>query len=247
MNAEVYNKTMTELNRDTIIPVELEKTPSSDHAVNLVKAAISGIPIIGGPISSLVNDYIPNKKKDRILNFTKQISENIERFEDEINEDFVKTDEFAYLFEQTYKLVLENYQKEKLDSLMGLLVNSLRESDFKADNIEYYLKKIETLSPLHLGMLRFLSFPVDCFAEKGIKPEDVKSYDFSQTLQTYFKEVSIDVLKGTFGDLYQMGFTNTDKSIFGTTTANSGVNIISGRVSSLGKDFIKFCTLELEK
>jgi len=236
-----------EISKKTIVPADLEKTPSSNHIVNVVKAAISGIPIIGGPISSLVNDYIPNKKLKRLLDFTKQLSENIERFKDEIDEEFVKTDEFAYLFEQTYKLVLENYQKEKLDSLMALLVNSLRGRDLKADTMEYYLKKIETLSPLHLGMLRFLSFPVDCFAEIGIKPEDVKDYNFSRTLQAYFRDVPLDVLKGVFGDIHQMGFTNTDQIIFGALTAGSGVGIISGRVSSLGKDFMKFCTLELEK
>ncbi|MGB2728321.1 MAG: hypothetical protein WBD09_07575 [Halobacteriota archaeon] len=236
-----------EISKKTIVPADLEKTPSSNHIVNVVKAAISGIPIIGCPISSLVNDYIPNKKLKRLLDFTKQLSENIERFKDEIDEEFVKTDEFAYLFEQTYKLVLENYQKEKLDSLMALLVNSLRGRDLKSDTMEYYLKKIATLSPLHLGMLRFLSFPVDCFAEIGIKPEDVKDYNFSRTLQAYFRDVPLDVLKGVFGDLHQMGFTNTDQIIFGALTAGSGVGIISGRVSSLGKDFMKFCTLELEK
>lgn len=236
-----------EILKKTIVPADLEKTPISNHIVNVVKAAISGIPIIGGSINSLVNDYIPNKKLKRLLDFTKQLSENIERFKDEIDEEFVKTDEFAYLFEQTYKLVLENYQKEKLDSLLALLVNSLRGQDLKADTTEYYLKKIETLSPLHLGLLRFLSFPVDCFAELGIKPEDIKDHDFSRTLQAYFRDVPLDVLKGVFGDLYQMGFTNTDRSIFGTLTAGSGVDIISGRVSSLGKDFMKFCTLEHEK
>ena len=236
-----------EISKNTIVPADLEKTPGADHIVNVVKAAISGIPIIGGPISSLVNDYIPNNKLKRLLDFTKQLSENIERFKDEIDEEFVKTDEFAYLFEQTYKLVLENYQKEKLDSLLALLVNSLRGRDLKADTTEYYLNKIETLSPLHLSLLRFLSFPVDCFAELGIKPEDIKDHDFSRTLQAYFRDVPLDVLKGVFGDLYQMGFTNTDRSIFGTLTAGSGMDIISGRVSSLGKDFMKFCTLKLEK
>jgi len=207
-----------EISKKTIVPADLEKTPISNHIVNVVKAAISGIPIIGGGINSLVNDYIPNKKLERLLDFTKQLSENIEMFKDEIDEEFVKTDEFAYLFEQTYKLVLENYQKEKLDSLLALLVNSLRGQDLKADTMEYYLKKIETLSPLHLGLLRFLSFPADCFAELGIKPEDIKDHDFSRTLQAYFRDVPLDVLKGVFGDLYQMGFTNTDRSIFGTLT-----------------------------
>jgi len=130
-----------EISKNTIVPADLEKTPISDHIVNVVKAAISVIPIIGGPISSLVNDYIPNKKLKRLLDFTKQLSENIERFKDEIDEEFVKTDEFAYLFEQTYKLVLENYQKEKLDSLLALLINSLRGQYLKADTTEYYLKK----------------------------------------------------------------------------------------------------------
>jgi len=56
-----------ELTKKTIVPAYLDKTPSSEHIVNLVKAAVSGIPIIGGPLGSLVNDYIPNKKLDGLL------------------------------------------------------------------------------------------------------------------------------------------------------------------------------------
>lgn len=56
-----------EISKKTIVPAYLQKTHSSNHIVNVVKTAISGIPIIEGPISSLVNDYIPNKKEDNAI------------------------------------------------------------------------------------------------------------------------------------------------------------------------------------
>ena len=31
----------------------------TDHAVAFIKAGISGIPVFGGPIASLISDYLP--------------------------------------------------------------------------------------------------------------------------------------------------------------------------------------------
>ena len=54
------------------IKPSLEHTPVRDHVVNVVKASLSAIPIIGGPISSLIGDYIPKKKESPLFNFIKE-------------------------------------------------------------------------------------------------------------------------------------------------------------------------------
>ena len=52
------------------IKPSLEHAPAKDHIVNVIKASLSAIPVIGGPISSLVGDYIPKKKEERLLNLS---------------------------------------------------------------------------------------------------------------------------------------------------------------------------------
>ncbi|GAB3309125.1 hypothetical protein GCM10027428_05140 [Haliea atlantica] len=57
--------------------------------------------------------------------------------------------------------------------------------------------------------------------------------------------VNVEVIKSAFGDLYQYGFLNTDKSIFSTMTSGQGLELLGrgGRVTELGKKFIQFCSV----
>ncbi len=236
------------MTKKEVVPRKLEETPSSDHIKNFLKATVSAFPVVGGPLSSLMNDYLPTKKRERFLLFVEGLEENLEEFREELNKEIIISEEFGYLFEQTIKSVLENYHEEKLKSLMALLVNSLKQSEYKADKTEYYLKKIETLTPLHLSMLRFLYDPERCLRESEIDPVKVKDMDFTKTMIEYFKDfdgVDSMVLVGVFNDLHQMDFTKEDKGYFGRNAAPRGIQAVSGHLTPLAKDFVKYCTLEV--
>jgi len=64
---------------------------------------------------------------------------------------------------------------------------------------------------------------------------------FSQFFPRAIPGVGVDVIKSAFGDLYQYGFINTDKSIFHTMTAGYGLDLLGNRVTELGRSFIEFC------
>ena len=47
---------------------ELAKRELRDHGRNIIIAALAALPVVGGPISSLLSEYIPEWKERRVLN-----------------------------------------------------------------------------------------------------------------------------------------------------------------------------------
>lgn len=220
----------------------LEKYEKKDHIVNFIKAMVSAIPSVGGALSSLMSDYIPKTKEQRLVDFTNGLAKDLERLRGSIKEDFITTDDFAYIFEQCYKGVAENYQKEKLEGFRGILLNSLIETDIKSEEKEFFLTILNDLSTIHIRALKFLNTPQAFVDGLGLEHNQYSGASFSQMFQLCFPGYDLDHLRKVVQDLYLMRFTNTDSSIFGTMTAGTGVNIVQGRITEFGSKFIRFCT-----
>jgi len=52
----------------------------------------------------------------------------------------------------------------------------------------------------------------------------------------------IEAIKGAFGDLYQIGLINTDRSMFNVMTSGQGLELLGDRLTEAGRRFIAFCT-----
>ncbi len=215
-----------------------------EHILNILKAGLSTAPFCGG-IASLMSDYIPSTKQKRIETFTELVASDLEKLQKKVDEKLIQTDDFAFIFEKCFRGVAENYQKEKLDSFRGILINSAVESNVKEEEKEYYLNLVNTLSALHIKILKFMAMPTEYLENEGIPQENIRG-GFSDFFPVAIPGVNIEVIKSAFGDLHQYGFINTDKSIFTTMTSGQGLALLGGRVSVLGMQFIKFCTVPNE-
>lgn len=222
---------------------DLHKTPKEDHFNNVLKAAIGAIPIVGSPISSLMNDYIPSKKQKRILEFIESLTKEFGELKNisahMINTDYILSDEFAFILETVIKRVSENYQKDKLSAYKAILLNSLCNTDVKESEKEYFLNLVNNLTTLHLRILSFLYSP-----NLNARNMDEKSLvgGFSQMFEYVFKDIDLEIIKNAFQELYDMGLVNTKKDAFYTMTSSSGLHLLGDRTSNFGKRFIKFIT-----
>ena len=93
------------------ISSSISETPAMDHALNSVLAALNLIPIVGGAFATLIGAYIPEQRKRRLLDFITQLGLDLDLFKDQINQEYVSTDQFAFLFERSLHGALDNYQK----------------------------------------------------------------------------------------------------------------------------------------
>ncbi len=210
-----------------------------EHILNILKAGLATTPFCGG-ISSLVTDYIPNSKLNRLEDFSTQLAVDLTELQSQINEDKINTDEFAFIFEKCYRGVAENYQKEKIESFRGILLNTAIGSSISEDEKEFFLSLVTNLSIVHMKVLKFLAFPNEYLEENNIPKKSIQG-GFSQFFPTAIPEVSLEVIKSAFGDLYQYGCINIDKSIFNTFTSGGGLELLRGRVTAFGMSFINFC------
>jgi len=215
---------------------------SPDHIVNTIKAIFSTIPFCGG-ISSLMSDYIPSSKHNRIVDFTKQIAMDLEELGDKIDDIQLQTDEFAFVLESCYRGVLENYQEIKINLFRGILVNSAIGYSAATDEKEYFLGLVNSLSVLHIRILLFMKTPMKYLEYYNIS-ESLVTGGFSSTFRVAIPETNIEVIKSAFGDLYQKGLISTDKSIFSTMTSSQGLSLLGNRVTDIGIRFIEFCTID---
>jgi len=221
------------------IKEEIKSTSATEHIFHMITAVLASAPI-GASFASLIKDYFLNAKLKRIENFAKCIADDLKRLEDKIDKNYIVKDEFAYMFEQAFIGVYQNYQKEKIESFRGILINSVIRQDVRQEEKEYFLSLVNRLSVLHIRILKFLANPRDYIKEQEIDLNSIQG-GFSDIFRTLMPEIDMFVIESSFNDLYQMGFINTDKSIFHTMTSASGLRLVGDRVSDLGKKFIEFC------
>lgn len=208
--------------------------------LNIFKAILSTAPF-GGGIASLMTDYIPSSRFKRLEDFATKTAEDLREHAEEVDADYLKTDDFAFMFEKCFRGAAENHQREKLDAFRGILVNSAIRKDLSEEEKEYFLNMVNTLTALHIRILKFMANPIAYLEAAEIPPGHIQG-GFSKFFPVAIPGIQLDVIKSAFGDLHRLGLTNTDQSIFSTMTSGQGLDLLGGRVNKFGMRFIQFIT-----
>ena len=214
----------------------------AEHVLNILKAGLAAAPFAGA-IASLMSDYIPSSRARRLEEFARSLAQDLDRLSNRVREDYLLTDEFAFMFEKCFRGVAENYQHDKIEAFRGILVNSAVRSDVVEDEQEYFLNLVNSLSVLHIRILKFMAAPERYLEDTGIPSSRIRG-GFAQFLPVAIPGVQLEVLKSAFGELFRNGLTNTDQTIFGTITSGQGLDLLRGRVTDLGNRFIGFCMVQ---
>ena len=81
------------------------------------------------------------------------------RLADQVDAEYIRTDDFAFMFEKCFRGAAENPQEEKITAFRGILVNSALRKDYSEEEKEYFVNLVNSLSALHIRILRFLHTP----------------------------------------------------------------------------------------
>lgn len=232
-----------QMNDKSIVLKKIKNLPMTSGAteaiLNVFKATLATAPFCGG-IASLISDYIPSARFQRLEAFAQQIADDLLKLADKVNESYIQTDDFAFLFEKSFRGVAENPQAEKINAFRGILINSAVRDDYSEEEKEYFMTLVNTFSALHIRILRFMAYPKQYLNDSGISENRITG-GFSIFFPVAIPGVSLSVIESAFGDLHQYGLINTDKSIFHTMTSGQGLNLLGNRVSEFGQRFIQFC------
>ena len=124
---------------------------AAETIVNIFKAVLSTAPYCGG-LASLITDYIPSARFIRVEQFAKDVANDMSELKDQIKSEYIKTDDFAFMFEKCFRGAAEHPQKEKLEAFRGVLINSIIK-DISWEEKEYFLSVVNALSVLHIRMV----------------------------------------------------------------------------------------------
>lgn len=132
-----------------------------------VKALTSAVPILGGPISTIIGDIQSIRKEKRFFEFINGIREDLHNFSDRVNVEFVSKEDFLDIFEQTARKIVMTRQEAKRTAFRHILSNAILSSDVSYDEVEEFLSLVERFREEHIFLLSILQNPVKYDEETG--------------------------------------------------------------------------------
>lgn len=213
-------------------PIEPPKQSKADLVHLAAKAGLSAIPVLGGPAAELFQLLIQPPLERRRAEWMAAIGEKLQELEENgvrldrlaENEDFITAAMHAS------NIALRTHQQEKIDALRNAVLN-VAVGQAPTDALQHmFFRWIDTLSPLHLRMLKFFQAPTP---QPGLSIGALSS-----VLEHNMPELSGQrhIYDQVWKDLYASGLVNTD----GLNVTMSGNGLAQKRTSDLGDVFISF-------
>ena len=226
---------------------KLEKS-SGDVVHAVVKAGISGIPVIGGPAAEIFSLIIVPPLTKRRDKWIENIAEGLKGLEEKVEgfkiEDLSNNDAFITTVTHATQAAIRNHQQEKLEALRNAVLNAALSSTLEEDLQLMFLEFVDSLTPWHLRVLKFLDNPKGWGQKHGITYPSWSMGGPSAALEHAFADLRgkrqlYDIF---VKDLYTRGLLSTDS----LHTMMTGEGMLASRTTDIGKQFISFITSPLE-
>ena len=150
--------------------LKIERVAMSDTKSNLVSATTrtetaldvaafvgSAVPWIGGPVSNVLGGISTGRKLARISEVLGRIVADLADFKSEVSEEYVKTEDFEELLEQTLRRASEERNDEKRNIYRSFLSNAIESPGEPYDEQLRFLRTLEEIQMDHLSVIQALS------------------------------------------------------------------------------------------
>lgn len=215
----------------------------SGEIIRNVFSSLLCLSIVGSPIATLINSFIPSRRFLRLESFVKELAKEYEKIEERIDLEYLSSDEYAFLFEHCIMSASENYQQAKLDAFKAILVNSVISGHEIQEQKEFYLNLTNQLTTIHLKILRFCYNTEEYVEINGLTRQEITG-NIESSLKIIFNDYDFGTIKMTINDLYKFGLIDMDTSKLRTMTVSQGLDIIGNqRTTESGNKYIDFITI----
>lgn len=245
----------------------INKLEWQDHLRNLLIGLTGAVPYIGGPLSMLLDKYIPERRQKRLFDFFDNLFFELEKIEEEkVNKNYLKSEEFGYLLEETTERIAKTYQKEKIEAYKNILLNSITDTETSQDVKEIYLHLVDELTDYDLYVLKLIYNGFEVGFTSGFGIERARHEDKSEMRNAIFdmfrhvydkdnKDWKIDLysvilhlvskkLLSEFDLVYEHFKKMDDETLLKDPNIISGTYMydVNGYLTSLSLGFIDFIT-----
>lgn len=224
------------------MPTNLKPT-KADIAFSITKA-LAGLLPATGMVATLVDEFIPsevNKRRDSLLlKLERDFEELPERVKEVLEKPF-----FISIFMQSFRSAMATEKEEKIDAYRAIILNTAIEENPDEDEIEVMVKITDSLTPLHIKLIKIFEDPPRYLAENPEAKERFGSPSMGgigQLIRACLPNYPQDLVNVAIRDINNSGIGNGMDNA--ATMTESGM--LACRITDFGKRYIKLITLPVK-
>ena len=206
----------------------------------VIAVALNAVPMVGGVMSAIANEVIAKRQNRRLNKFLVSLAEKLKGVSEKINRDFISKEEFQDLTEDIFSKAAETRQKEKLEALKAIFLNTVL-----ADNPHYneaveMVALVERWQPRHIVLLKILSNPIEANEHMGKVVGNggrlsTSLFDILKPLLPTWDEEQIE---RTWLELYDVRIHKTDG--VRTMVTDRGIHQLENRLTEYGIKVVRY-------
>jgi hypothetical protein len=131
----------------------------AERALDVATFVANLVPWLGGAVAGVLSGIGTDRKINRINDVIVGLAERLRDVESEKAKQYVKTEEFEELLEQTLRQVASERNEEKRRIYRDFLIGAIVSPGEPYDEQRRFLRTMEELQPEHLRVLKALSQP----------------------------------------------------------------------------------------
>jgi hypothetical protein len=207
-----------------------------EHALAVIKAGISAVPYVGGPIASLISDYIPTATDRTVKAFAREVGERLECLEHRIDVQTVNKDEFSELFKSCYLSVVRTHQATKIRAAAALIANILlRDGDpdkLSYTELDHFVRCVDGLST---GAIEVLGHAHRIAGQRG-RGQDFNFTALLKEIKQTRSDMNAPLVMGLLGELNSAHLLHTREAPYTSAPDYSNHQV---EVTPLGHRFVE--------
>ena len=208
----------------------LVKFEDKEKILDIASFVSSAVPWIGGPVSNVLGGISTGRKIQRVNDLLHEFSDDLRDFKSEVSEEYVKTEDFEDLLEQTLRRTSEERNEEKRNILKSFLVDAVKSPGEHYDDQLRFLNLLENIYGDHIRILQAL------METPAQNPGMMGSP--SQTLSERLPDMNVNRINELIQQLNDLRVTNLQS--LNTMMTGSGAQDLRHSVAPLGKRFIQY-------
>lgn len=220
---------------------DINEASIADVAHSTARGLINMVPIVGSLGAELFNLVISPPLEKRRAEWMNNIADRLQSLEDSgklIITDLVNNEEFIDTVIQATTFALRTSESEKLKAFKNAVINTALPNSLDKTKSHIFLNQLNTFTHWHIIILKYLDEPREWFTRINIVPQNYMMGSIGSQMFNAIPELrdNNELLNIIWKDIYSAGFINT--SDFNTSMSGDGT--LSGRTTSIGKEFLEF-------
>jgi hypothetical protein len=213
----------------------------ADKAYTILKAAVAGIPIVGGSANELMGLVFAGPYQKRLQKWREDVAEVLSYLVNTKGiriEDLQSNEGFISAVANASQVAMRNHDAEKREALRNALINTVISDTIDESLQNQFLNYIDTLTVWHIRLLKAFFSPQP--KEQSGRYSTIPSSPADMLEETYPALLNRrDIYDPFWRDLHSRGLVNIDQLHVMMTPQG----VYTKRTTAIGDQFIKFISL----